>query len=55
VIYKKEYESPRYPEMRQRTPRFAALIDSIARTINFLLPRNTDVRRGDYHVILRKR
>lgn len=55
VIYRKEYESPRYPEMRKRTPRFAALIDGIASTLNFLLPRGTDVRRGDYHVILRKR
>jgi hypothetical protein len=55
VIYKKEYESPRYPEMRERTPKFATLIDSIANTINFLLPRGIDVRRGDYHVILRKR
>lgn len=55
VIYKKEYESPRYPEMRLRVPKFAALIDGIAKTMNFLLPRGTDVRRGDYHVILRKR
>src|SRR5207244_12940379 len=26
VIYRKEYESPRYPEMRWRAPRFAGLV-----------------------------
>jgi SAM-dependent methyltransferase len=55
VIYRREHESPRYPEMRARTPRFAALLDLFAATINLLLPRSGDVRRGDYHVILRKR
>lgn len=55
VIYRKEYESPRYPEMRQRMPKFAGLIDAVAGAINFVLPRGTDVRHGDYHVILRKR
>jgi SAM-dependent methyltransferase len=54
VIYRKKYESPRYPEMRRRKPLFAALIDGAARAINFLLPGKTDVRHGDYHVILRK-
>lgn len=55
MIYRKEYESPRYPEMRQRMPKFAGLIDTVARAINRVLPRNADVRHGDYHVILRKR
>jgi hypothetical protein len=41
--------------MRARKPVFAALLDSAARVMNFLLPGSTDVRRGDYHVILRKR
>jgi len=54
VIYRKEYESPRYPEMRERSPVFAALIDTLSVTLNLLLPRKIDVRRGDYHVILRK-
>ena len=54
VIYRKKYESPRYPEMRRRKPLFAALIDGAAKAINFLLPGKTDVRHGDYHVILRK-
>jgi SAM-dependent methyltransferase len=54
VIYRKEYESPRYPEMRERSPLFAALIDTLSVTLNLLLPRRIDVRRGDYHVILRK-
>ncbi len=55
MIYRKQYESPRYPEMRARRPTFAALLDTAARVMNFLLPRNVDVRHGDYHVILRKR
>ncbi len=55
VIYCREYESPRFPEMRARKPVFAALIDAAAAVINGLLPRKTDVRHGDYHVILRKR
>jgi SAM-dependent methyltransferase len=54
VIYRKEYESPRYPEMRERARVFAALIDAFSVTLNLLLPRKIDVRRGDYHVILRK-
>ena len=31
------------------------LLDAGARVINFFLPGKTDVRHGDYHVILRKR
>ena len=55
TIYRKQYESPRYPEMRARQPVFAALLDAVARVMNLLLPGNVDVRHGDYHVILRKR
>jgi SAM-dependent methyltransferase len=55
VIYRREYESPRFPEMRARKPVLAALIDAAASVINGLLLRKTDVRHGDYHVILRKR
>jgi SAM-dependent methyltransferase len=54
AIYRKEYESPRYPEMRDHRPLFAALIDALSVTLNLFLPRRIDVRRGDYHVILRK-
>jgi SAM-dependent methyltransferase len=54
LIYRREYESPRYPEMRGRMPAFAALIDAAAAVLNFLLAGKVDVRRGDYHVILRK-
>lgn len=54
MIYRKQYESPRYPEMRLRKPLFAALVDAGAKVLNFLLPGKTDVRHGDYHVILRK-
>jgi SAM-dependent methyltransferase len=55
VIYKKEYESPRFPEMRARKPVLAALLDAVAVAANLFLPGKADVRRGDYHVILRKR
>ena len=54
AIYRKGYESPRYPEMRGRKPAFAALIDAAAKVMNFFVPDETDVRHGDYHVILRK-
>ncbi len=30
------------------------LIDALSVTLNLFLPRKIDVRRGDYHVILRK-
>jgi SAM-dependent methyltransferase len=55
VIYKREYESPRFPEMRARKPVLASLLDGFAVLANLLLPGKADVRRGDYHVILRKR
>lgn len=54
MLYRREVESPRYPEMRRRKPLFAALVDAGAAVLNAVLPRGTDVRRGDYHVILRK-
>ncbi|WP_229180109.1 class I SAM-dependent methyltransferase [Bradyrhizobium ivorense] len=54
VIYRKRYESPRYPEMRRRKPVLAAFIDAAAKLMNALLPGKIDVRHGDYHVILRK-
>ncbi|RZN11205.1 SAM-dependent methyltransferase [Bradyrhizobium genosp. SA-3] len=54
MIYRREVESPRYPEMRRRKPLFAAVVDAGAAVLNAVLPRGTDVRRGDYHVILRK-
>ena len=55
MVYRRQYESPRYPEMRLRKPLFATLIDAAAKAINFFLPGKADVRHGDYHVILRKR
>jgi SAM-dependent methyltransferase len=55
VVYRKEYESPRFPEMRTRKPVLAALLDAAAIVMNLFLPGKADVRRGDYHVILRKR
>jgi SAM-dependent methyltransferase len=55
VIYKREYESPRFPEMRARRPVLAALLDAVAVAANLVLPGKADIRRGDYHMILRKR
>jgi SAM-dependent methyltransferase len=55
VIYKREYESPRFPEMRARKPVLASLLDAVAVLANLFVPGRADVRRGDYHVILRKR
>jgi SAM-dependent methyltransferase len=55
VTYLKEFESPRFPEMRTRKPALAALLDAVATVMNFLIPGKRDVRHGDYHVILRKR
>lgn len=55
LIYRKEFESPRFPEMRARKPALAALLDAVAAVMNFLIPGKLDVRHGDYHVILRKR
>ena len=39
MIYRKQYESPRYPEMRRRKPAFAALIDAAAKVMNFFAAR----------------
>ena len=55
VIYRKEYESPRFPEMRTRMPVLAAMLDAVAAVANFILPEKADMRHGDYHVILQKR
>jgi SAM-dependent methyltransferase len=55
VIYKRAYESPRFPEMRARKPVLAALLDAFAAAANLLLSGKADVRHGDYHVMLRKR
>jgi SAM-dependent methyltransferase len=55
VIYRREYESPRFPEMRARKPVLASLLDAFAVVANLFLSDKADVRRGDYHVILRKR
>ena len=43
MIYRREVESPRYPEMRRRKPLFAALVDAGAAVLNAVLPRGTDV------------
>ena len=55
MIYRREYESPRFPEMRARKPVLAAVLDAVAAVMNFFLPGKVDVRHGDYHVVLQKR
>jgi SAM-dependent methyltransferase len=54
VIYHRDYESPRYPEIRITKPWFGALLDAAAAVLNRLIGGNTDVRHGDYHMILRR-
>lgn len=55
MIYRKQYESPRFAEMRIRKPLLAAVLDAAAAAMNFLLLGKVDVRHGDYHAIMRKR
>lgn len=55
TIYRRAFESPRFPEMRARKPVLAVLLDTFAAALNLLLPKGSDVRDGDYHIILRKR
>lgn len=54
TIYQCVHESPRFPEMRIRKPFFAAVLDALTTLANLLLLRKVDIRRGDYHLILRK-
>ena len=55
TIYRRAYESPRFPQMRALHPLLAAAVDTFAAALNLFLPDQADVRNGDYHVILRKR
>jgi SAM-dependent methyltransferase len=54
VLYERKYESPRYPEMRDRMPLLAAAVDASATLLNAMFLMEIDVRRGDYHLVLRK-
>ena len=54
LIYRREHESPRFAEIRAGVPLVGSLLDLFAATVN-LFARGADVRRGDYHLILRKR
>ena len=55
VVYRREYESPRFPEIRTRLPLLGAMLDVVATVLNFIVPERADMRHGDYHVILQKR
>ncbi|MBV9563432.1 MAG: methyltransferase domain-containing protein [Bradyrhizobium sp.] len=55
TIYRRAYESPRFPEMRLRKPWLAAVVDACAAILNLAWRGAADVRHGDYHVILRRR
>lgn len=54
VLYDCVYESPRYPELRISKPIMGKMLDLAASVINAFLFNTKDVRRGDYHLILRK-
>ncbi len=53
-LYAKVYESPRYPDMRERVPTLARVLDGAALAMNAVLPGRVDVRHGDYHIVFRK-
>lgn len=55
VLYARIYESPRYPDMRERVPTLARLIDTAALAMNAAMLGRMDVRHGDYHIVFRKR
>ena len=54
VVYHRDYESPRYPEIRIKRPWLGALLDTAAVALNRLIGGKIDVRHGDYHIILRR-
>lgn len=54
VVFERKYESPRYAEMRARRPLLGAAVDLVASILNALTLNRVDVRRGDYHLVLRK-
>jgi SAM-dependent methyltransferase len=54
VVYRREHERPRFPEMGVGKPLLAGLLDTFAKVANRLVPGDFDMRRGDYHLILQK-
>lgn len=52
VLFERTYESPRYGELRAGKPRLGAVIDAGAAILNIF--SKSDVRRGDYHIVLRR-
>ncbi|GEP09909.1 SAM-dependent methyltransferase [Methylobacterium gnaphalii] len=55
TVYERVYESPRFPEMRTRRPTLGKIVDGITNLMNLALAHRTNVRKGDYHLLLRKR
>jgi SAM-dependent methyltransferase len=55
LIHLRVYESPRYSELRSHRPVFARLLDLLAKALNAVGGNRSDVRRGDYHLILRRK
>jgi SAM-dependent methyltransferase len=55
IVYQRLYESPRYTEMRARTPFLARLVDGTTALLNALLFNRVNVRHGDYHLIIQKK
>lgn len=54
TVYERVYESPRYAEMRQSHSRLARIVDGATTLMNVSFAGRINVRRGDYHLILRK-
>ncbi|WP_315833823.1 class I SAM-dependent methyltransferase [Bradyrhizobium prioriisuperbiae] len=52
VLFERTYESPRYGELRDSKPWLGAIIDAGAAILNIF--SKSDVRRGDYHLVLRR-
>jgi len=55
VLYFRPHESPRYPEMRERVPLLSKIVDAFASAVKSISRNALDVRRGDYHLLARKR
>ena len=54
TVYERVYESPRFAEMRLRHPGLGRFVDGLTTLMNVALGGRTNVRHGDYHLILRK-
>jgi len=54
VVYERVYESPRFAELRTRLPLLSKIVDATTDLARFITFGRMDLRKGDYHLILRK-